>query len=158
MIKKLVFSSGCLLLFLFAGGQTSAADSAAVAKTLTDLLYICKHVDFSDPETINQGTFYKAAPYIIYRGDDKARSWKDFANYANPEEKTGVDNVCFKINGSVNQDSAYTILKYSTETESEGTWHVLVVSYMKRGVMKKSAFAFLKIGNRYGLGDIDSVQ
>ncbi len=31
--------------------------------------------------------FYKAAPYIIYRGSDKKRAWKDFANYSIGEEK-----------------------------------------------------------------------
>lgn len=33
------------------------------------------------------GTFYKAARYIIYRGDDKNRNWKDFANYNKADEK-----------------------------------------------------------------------
>ncbi len=33
------------------------------------------------------GMYYKAAPYIVYRGDDKQRSWKDFANYNNADEK-----------------------------------------------------------------------
>ena len=99
--------------------------------------------------------FYKAAPYIIYRGSDEKRAWKDFANYSIAEEKKGVDAVCIRINESVNRDSSYRIVKYVTEKESEGKWHILMMSYIKNGAEKKTAFAFLKIGNRFGLGDID---
>ena len=56
--------------------QTPKADSAQVAKTLNELLLICRSVDFADPQVTKLGTFYKAAPYIVYRGDDKKRAWK----------------------------------------------------------------------------------
>ncbi len=138
-----------------ANAQNAKTDSAAVATTLKSLLSICKNVDFGDPKTSELGMFYKAAPYIVYRGDDKKRAWKVFANYNNAEEKKGVDEVCLRINGTVNRDSSYKIIKYFTEKESEGTWHVLMVSYKKGGAEKKAAFAFLKIDNRFGLGDID---
>lgn len=139
----------------FAKAQNVQTDSAAVAAIFKQLLSICKNVDFGDPETTTLGMFYKAAPYVVYRGADKKRAWKTSANYSNPEEKKGVDEVCTRINESVNRDNNYKIIKYSTEKESEGTWHVLMVSYKKNGVEKKSAFAFLKIVNRFALGDID---
>ncbi len=135
--------------------QTRLNDSATVAKTFIELVTICKTIDFTDPKMFELGTFYKAAPYIIYRGEDKKRSWKDFANYKTELEKTGVDNVCYKINNTVNQDSNYKILSYLTMKESEGIWYVLIISYVKKGVAKKSAFAFLKVNGRFGLGDID---
>ncbi len=135
--------------------QRSASDSVALVKTFKELLAICKNVDFKDTKTIELGTFYKAAPYILYRGDDKKREWKDFANYKNADEKKGVDEVCLRINGTVNRDSAYRIIKYFTEKESEGTWHVLMVSYKRNSIEKKAAFAFIKIGDHFGLGDID---
>jgi hypothetical protein len=138
----------------FAHAQRSA-DSTAAAKTLKALLTVCKNVDFADPETMNKGLFYKAAQYIIYRGADKKRAWKTFANYNKAEDKKGVDEVCTRINETVNRDSSYRIVKYLTQKESEGTWHVLVVHYQKKGVEKEAAFAFLKIGKRFGLGDID---
>ena len=113
-------------------------------------------VDFADPKVTKLGTFYKAAPYIVYRGDDKARAWKVMSDYTNEYEKKGVDDVCDRMNRTANQDSTgYRITKYFTEKESEGTWHILMVSYKKKGVEKSAAFAFLKIGNRFGLGDID---
>jgi len=135
--------------------QNRQTDSTAAATALRSLLSICKNVDFADPKTNELGMFYKAAPYIIYRGSDKERAWKDFANYTNAEEKKGVDGICTRINESVNRDSSYTIVKYFTEKESEGIWHVLMLNYKKNGIEKKAAFAFLKISNRFGLGDID---
>jgi hypothetical protein len=139
----------------FAEAQNTQTDSAAVAKTLKSLLSVCKNVDFADPKTTKLGTFYKAAPYIIYQGNDKKRAWKVFANYNNAEEKKGVGDICIRINESVNRDSSYKIVKYVTNKESEGVWHVLMVSYQKKGTQKNAAFAFLKIGKRFGLGDID---
>jgi hypothetical protein len=132
-----------------------AQDSAKVAATLKQLLSICKNVDFSDSNTQKKGMFYKAAPYIVYKGDNEKRKWKDVANYNDPKEKEQVDNVCLKINGSVNQDSAYKIIRYLTQTESEGKWYVLLISYTRKGKEKHAAYAFLKIKDRFALGDID---
>jgi hypothetical protein len=150
-----------LLMILFTAGfnaqaQTNKTDSAQVAKTLHDLLRICRTVNFADPNVTKLGTFYNAAPYIVYRGDDKTRAWKAMSDYANADEKKRVDEVCERINRTANQDSSgYRIVKYITEKESEGTWHVLMVTYKAKGVEKKAAYAFLKIGNKFGLGDID---
>ena len=136
--------------------QVNKTDSIQVAKTLNELLLICCTVDFADPKVAKMGTFYKAAPYIVYRGDDKARAWKVMSDYTKEYDKKGVDDVCERINRTANLDSTgYRITKYFTEKESEGTWHILMVSYKKKGVEKSAAFAFLKIGNRFGLGDID---
>ncbi len=150
-----------LLMIAFTAGykanaQANKTDSAQVAKTLHDLLRICRTVDFADPNVTKLGTFYKAAPYIVYRGDDKKRAWKTMSDYNNEYEKKGVDDICERINRTANRDSTgYKITKYITGKESEGTWHVLMVSYNVKGIDKKASYAFLKIGNRFGLGDID---
>lgn len=155
-IKKLL-----LLMIAITGGihaiaQANKTDSAQVAKTLHELLRICRTVDFADPNVIKLGTFYKAAPYIVYRGDDKSRSWKVMSDYTKEYDKKGVDDICERINRTANQDSSgYKIINYRSEKESEGTWQVLMVSYKKNGVEKKAVYAFLKIGNKFGLGDID---
>lgn len=99
--------------------------------------------------------FYKAAPYIIYRGTDETRKWKTFADYTKAEDKTGVDNICLRLNGSINMDTAWKIVSYRTEKESEGVWHALTISYVRKGVPKQAVVAFLKVNNRFGLGDID---
>lgn len=127
-----------------------------LAKTLHELLMICRSVDFADPKVSELGIFYKAAPYIIYRGEDKNRNWKYFPNYSKVDEKPGVDNVCERLNQTANQDSlGYKIVKYFTEKQSEGNWHVLLVNYKRKNVEKTTAYAFLKIGNKFGLGDVD---
>lgn len=156
MVKKhFILSVTAVLSILFTEAQTQKTDSTSAATTLRSLLSVCRKVDFADPETSKQGMFYKAAPYIIYQGSDKKRAWKEFVNYRNAEDKKGVDEVCTRINETVNRDNSYQIIKYHTEKESEGVWHVLIVIYKKKGVEKHAAFAFLKIGNRFGLGDID---
>ena len=156
MKNKLLF----ITLFVFVAvtpsfAQKTKTDSLQVAKTLHELLTICRTVDFADPNVTALGTFYKAAPYIIYRGDDTKRKWKDFANYSNADEKKQVDAICERINRTANQDTAYSITQYITETESEGTWHVLMVNYKKNSAERSIAFAFLRIGKKFGLGDID---
>jgi hypothetical protein len=155
-MKKVIFSFFIsVLIFNHTSGQSSVSDSASVVTILKELLNICAKVDFGDPKVQTLGTFYKAAPYIVYQGENEQRKWKDIADYTKPEDKKGVDEVCYRINNTVNQDSSYQIIKYATERESEGTWHVLIVSYIRKGQPKKSAFAFLKIRNRFALGDID---
>jgi len=148
--KILLLCFVCLCLVM-----AKAQDSAQVAQRFTELLSICKNVDFADSNTQQLGTFYKAAPYIVYQGDDARRKWKDVANYRNAKEKEQVDNICFRINGSINQSSGYTITGYETHTESEGVWHILLVKYVRRGIEKKAAFGFLRLKNGFALGDID---
>ena len=131
------------------------ADSLKVVKTMKALLAICKSVDLNDPKTTSLGAFYKAAPYIIYHGDDKQRAWKEVCNYANADDKKGVDEACYIINQTIGLDANYRVVKYTTKKESEGLWHVLFVTYKKKAVQKKAIYAFLKIGDRFGLGDID---
>ena len=144
-----------LLSCFFIKSYATSNDSIKLAQTLSELSSICQNVDFSDPKSFELGYFYKAAPFIVYRGDDENRKWKSACVYENPSEKEQVDATCERINQTINQDSTYKILEYTTETESEGTWHVLIVEYKRKGIIKNSAFAFLKINGKFLLGDID---
>ena len=154
-LKSLVLPLACSFILTGLKAQDTVADSLKLVKTFKELLTICRTVDFADPKVKELGLFYKAAPYVIYQGEDKNREWKDFANYKNEPERKGVDETCLRINGTVNRDQSYKIEGYLTKNESEGIWHVLLISYLKKGVTKKMIFAFLKIGDRFGLGDID---
>jgi hypothetical protein len=138
-----------------AKAQNKKSDSLELAATLKTLLSVSNTIDVNDPNREKLGPFYKAAPYIIYRGDDKKRAWIDFTNYTVPEEKNIVDNFCARMNISVNRDKNYKIVKYFTDKQSEGVWHVLMIQYTKSGINKSAGYAFLKIGRRFGLGDID---
>lgn len=155
-MKKSIFVTLLLVIVApLASFAQKAADSLKVATAMNELLSVCKNVDWGDPKTSSLGFFYKAAPYIVYRGNDVKRKWKAFCNYKKAEDKKGVDDICYKINETVNRDSTYKIVRYSTKKESEGLWHVLFVSYRKKGIEKHAIYAFLKIGNQFGLGDID---
>ena len=156
MIFKLLIP--VLLTFGFVSivqAKNSSTDSLNTVTAFKKLLSICKNADISEGNANGTNMFYEATPYVVYNGKNKKRAWKDFANYNQPEEKERVDKICYRINGSVNQDSSYKIIKYISDKQSEGVWHVLVVSYIKDGKKIEGAFAFLKIGERYGLGDID---
>lgn len=155
MVKKLFISCLMVLLLSSYGFAQKTKDSTYVAQTLKEILTLCKTVDFSDPKVLELGTFYKVAPYIVYRGEDKKRAWKEAADYTREEEKKRVDEVCYKINNGVNQDSNFVITGFRTETESEGLWYVLTVSYIRKGKPKTAYFAFLKIQDKFLLGDID---
>jgi Exonuclease C-terminal len=150
----------CLLLLVCLGvtataQQNRTADSTAVAKALHELAAIAKNVDFTDPKVQTLGYFYKAAPYVVYRGTNAKRKWKTFCNYKLQEDKVGVDHICERFNRTINRPGGYTILRYVTESESEGTWHALEVQFTGKNGLRTAQFAFLKIGKRFGLGDID---
>ena len=154
--KRWILFMASFVLLTFVKAQNKKADSAAVAATFKKIWAACKATVPEDPQIKIRGRFYKAAPYIVYRGADKARAWKDFVHYDNKEEREETDAICKKLNRIVNTEgSNYSMVQYFTEKESEGTWQVLIVSYTVDGTAKKAAFAFLKIGNRIGLGDID---
>jgi len=141
-----------LVMVIHGTAQTSPSDSTQVVKTLKELLNICK-IDYADPNTGTAGK--NAAQYIVYRGENKSRKWKEFADYSKNEDKQGVDQICLRINSSINLDKNYEIIQYLSETESEGKWHIIIISYNQNGTKKQAAFAFLKIIGRFALGDID---
>lgn len=153
--KFIICALALISIILPLAAQNKKTDSIKVVAAFKELLYACKNVNFDNPELQNSGMFFNAAPYIIYRGDNQQRKWKDFCDYKVYEERRQVNEVCFKLVTGINRDSSYSIDKYFTEKESEGTWHVLMVTYKKKGVDKKSAFAFLRVKERFGLGDID---
>jgi len=154
--KRWILFIASFVLLTFVEAQNKKADSLAVAAVFKSVLAACKTTVPEDPLIKTLGRFYKAAAYIVYRGADKTRTWKDFVQYDTKDERDETDGICKRVNRTVNlEGSSYSIVKYFTEKESEGTWHVLLISYKTDGIEKKAAFAFLKIGNRFGLGDID---
>ncbi len=119
MTKIFIFIA-VLLFFINVKGQNSKNDSAAVVEVFVKLTKICSNVDFADEEVSELGMFYKAASLIVYRGSNEQRKWKDVCNYSNEKEKQYIDNICTRINGTINQGAKYQIKKYFTESETEG--------------------------------------
>ena len=72
-IKSVVVVSLMLFFVCHVPEAAGKNDEARVREVIDKLLDICAHVDFSDPKTIELGLFYKAAPYVVYRGEDEER-------------------------------------------------------------------------------------
>ena len=124
------------------GGRLSKEEQ--VKKRLKELFAICKSGDFS-----------KADEYLVYRGKDQDRKWKDVYDYSNANESTRVDNTCRRIKRDLDVYGPYEITKYTVKTESEGEWNILEVTFKDGEQSGKRLFAFLKIKGNWALGDID---
>jgi hypothetical protein len=105
-------------------------------------------------ELAKTDNYEEAATYIVYRGDDDSRKWKDTCNFKNENEQKYVTEVCRDIKYLLAGGGDYTFGKFKTETESEGTWYIWEVKFSK-GETKSAYFAFLYIKNNYSIGDID---
>jgi hypothetical protein len=121
----------------------SYAQSDAVGERLQKLFVL----SFTD-------NYKAAAKYIVYRGDDTSRAWKDVYDYYNEEEKKAVIDICKRIKNYLVTGGDYELTDFTEEEESEGTWYTWLVEFQK-GDKRKVSFSFLKIGKKYALGDID---
>lgn len=119
------------------------AQSDAVGEKLNKLFVLC----FTD-------NYKSASKYIVYRGDDTSRNWKDVYNYYNEDEKKVVIDVCKRIKNYLLTGGDYELTDFTEKEESEGTWYTWLVEFQK-GDNKEVHFSFLKIGKKYVLGDID---
>ena len=105
-------------------------------------------------ELVKEDRSMELADYIVYRGKDNKRKRKDFCRYENPEEKHQVQNLHQRI-AERYLPYDYNFVKFFTEKESEGRWLIWEMEFMINDKPKKVYFAFLKVGDRYLLGDID---
>ncbi|MCP4443123.1 MAG: hypothetical protein GY810_29805 [Aureispira sp.] len=106
-------------------------------------------------ELVKKEDYTKLAAMIVYRGTDQARKWKDVCNPNNSKELDHVKSGSDRIKKYLGEDFKYTHKECISETESEGTWHVLILNTTYRGEQKERAFAFLEIKGTFALGDID---
>lgn len=118
--------------------------AAIVKKRLLELFELCR-----------ADKYQQAASYIVYRGPDKEREWKDVTRTSNPVEQQAVLEACQRIKEYLLDSDGYDFGHFSVQEESEGVWHVWEVFFATRTGKKKRYFAFLKIMGQYALGDID---
>jgi len=98
-----------------------------------------------------QGDYSGAEGLVLYTGSDADRKYKDFAS-AEGQERQMLNSACYQISSMMRGGDGYTVTGYETETESEGAWHVLEVSFDSG---ESAQVAFLDVDGRMGLGDID---
>jgi hypothetical protein len=119
------------------------AQSDKVGDRLHKLFILCFTDNYKD-----------ASKYIVYRGRDTSRAWKDVYDYENEDERKSVIDVCNRIKNYLEEGGDYELTDFTEEEESEGVWYTWLVEFIK-GNHKKVYFSFLKVGKRYALGDID---
>ena len=95
-----------------------------------------------------------AAPFIVYRGDDPARRWKDVSNYAAEDEKKRVDDLFTEAWNHLVLGTP-RFLTFRSEKQSEGTWLVWEIAFGEGDGAKRAAYACLEVKGTIELGDID---
>jgi hypothetical protein len=143
-MKKIFFLS-CMAIVLSIGAHAQAkADSLAAVKTFRALL-----------EAVKAGDAVKASANILNTNPDSKKAYKAFANYSDPGDKLAVDKWIKIIRRDILGAQQYSITAYESNKESEGVWHMLMLSCTGNEKTYTIGVAFLKVGNRLGLGDID---
>lgn len=89
---------------------------------------------------------------LVYRGDDENRKWKSVMNENDPDEKQQADQFMKRVAKLILPCENYEVGDLRSDRESEGLWIVLEMNCGEKII----SFAFLKIGGRFLLGDIDS--
>lgn len=96
------------------------------------------------------------APLLALRNSNTAEDWKRGLRYDMPKEKVMVDKQCAQLQVIMAGLKTYDYKEFAQETESEGEWNIWVLDMQyEDGSKEERAFAFLKNGNGYILGDID---
>jgi len=131
------------VIFLLFGYVLANAQSEKVGDRLHKLFILCFTDNYKD-----------ASKYIVYRGSDTSRAWKDVYDYEKEDEMKSVIEVCKRIKEYLEEGGDYELTDFTEKDESEGIWYTWLVEF-KNGNHKKVYFSFLKIGKRYALGDID---
>ncbi len=141
---KLCWISAFILLFTTQSFAHKRCDKRNVKKTILKIF-----------EVVETGKSFELANYVVYRGEEESRKWKDHCNYKAPNEKHQIQNLHQKI---VDRyiPYKYEFVKFTSQKESEGEWLVWEMNfYTGDKEPKKVYFAFLKVNGNYLLGDID---
>lgn len=99
----------------------------------------------------------KLAEYILYRGKDETRNWKDIADYNDPFEKQQVQAAANIIFNHVD-GAEYKFGKYETEEESEGEWNVIHVTFTKNEKENTVIFSMLLVNGAFRLGELNQLD
>ena len=92
--------------------QTSTInDSISVLEKTKQLVVYCEKIDFSDPNILKLGVYYKASELITYNGRSKA-------DYSNKKEKIYVDSLCKKINVILGSNKDWHYGSFSKKSDS----------------------------------------
>lgn len=140
-MKYLIWSTA-FMTFLLAGCGEAGTPQERTESAFQKLTEACanQQCDYSGAEGL-----------VLYTGSDRDRKYKEFAS-ADGTERAELNSACYRISTLMSGGDGYTVASYETESESEGSWHVLNVNFDSG---KDATFAFLEVDGQMGLGDID---
>ena len=92
------------------------------------------------------------AENLIYRGNDENRKWKSGLNLNDSLEKAQANDFMARVSRYIEGCENFQTGEINLERESEGIWILLPAKCGNKTVQ----FAFLKVGDKVLLGDIDA--
>ncbi len=113
-----------------------------------------KQTLFTIFELSKENKYEQLAPYLVYRGNDEQRKWKDICNLNHPDEVEQLKLLSKEIN-RLHQISEPKFVEFIQQEESEGKWYVWKLEFKNDTKTRPAYFAFLKINGQYAIGDID---
>ena len=136
--KRIVFS---LFALIFAANIMSAQITQKEAEsTIEKFFSLCK-----------KGDFHNSAGLLVYSGQDKTRSYKDFFNPNNPDEFKEVKRICKKVNATLLISDSYNFGKLRTVKFYDKTVQSLDV-FFKSGKQKmRKRILLAKVKDKTGI-------
>lgn len=92
------------------------------------------------------------AENTVYKGEDPKRKWNAANNPASPEELKAGKEMMEEFKKAFSECNHKEFDTFRGDKQREGIWYVYTYAC---GASKKIHLAFLKIGAKYALGDID---
>jgi hypothetical protein len=125
--------------------KTNAAGGEPIKEVLNQILTFAKAGDCAG-----------MAPMLAYHEGKGSDTWHRGLNYEVLEEQLAAEKECAKLQVIVTGLQNHTFQEFATAQEAEGEWLVWKVKLQYQGEeTDERAFAFLKVGDSYLLGDID---
>lgn len=108
---KYITSTFFIFMFSICTANKTIIDSVAVLDKTKTLVGYCEKVDFSDPNILKLGVYYKASELITYNGSSHA-------DYSNKTEKNYVDSLCKNINKILGSHKDWHYGSFSKKSDS----------------------------------------
>ncbi len=105
-------------------------------------------------DLVRQDKTEEAAEFVLYRGADPARAWKDVSKPENPAEKDRVEGACAEIKALLALGPP-TFVKFQAHAEEEGLRLTWMVAFGTGKEAKTHSLSFFETPAGLALSEID---